>query len=173
VFARDETSGAYGRTSFVHDGTPRELELRPPFELRGRLVADATSVPLSRADLTTVVSESEGGKPIWGWQLFAHDHELDDQGGFAVRGPITPVMQESVSLDVPAWLVLTIVAPGFEPFEQAFATNHADILDCGEMRLTERAPDLVLEPGHGVDPAKVKWHTVQTGNHGASIWRVS
>jgi hypothetical protein len=171
LVARDETSSAYGRMSFLHEGSPRTLDLRPPFELRGRLVSDDTSAAVPRADVTCELSD-EGGKPTFGWQLYAEDLVTDAEGRFLLRGPNHLVMREEVPLEVPLTLLLRVYAPGFEPFQRSFQTYHAPILDCGEIRLIERAADLVLAPGHGLVPARVRWFALETSGDPPVSWNV-
>jgi hypothetical protein len=168
--ARDKTSSAYGRMTFAHDGSPRTLDLRPPFELRGRLVSDATSAVVPRADLTCKLSE-DGEKPMW-WQLHAQDLQTDADGDFILRGPVDLLLREDLPLEVPSNLLLRVEAPGFEPFEQRFETHHAPLLDCGEIRLIARAGDVVLAPGHGLVPERLKWFSVETSGDPPLSWNV-
>ncbi|HVS11494.1 MAG TPA: carboxypeptidase-like regulatory domain-containing protein [Planctomycetota bacterium] len=169
--ARDKTSSAYGRMTFVHDGSPRTLDLRPPFELRGRLVSDATSAVVPQADLTCELSE-DGEEPMWGWQLHAQNLVMDAEGNFLLRGPVSLLLREELPLEVPSNLSLRVEAPGFEPFERVFETHHAPLLDCGEIRLIGRAGDLVLAPGHGLVPAQLKWFDVVTSGDPYLSWNV-
>jgi hypothetical protein len=169
--ARDETSSAYGRMSFVHDGSPRTIDLRPPFELHGRLLSDATSAVVPHADLACELSE-DGEEPIWGWHLHARDLPTDAEGDFLLRGPVALLRTEELPLEVPSNLLLRVEAPGFEPFEQVFETHHAPLLDCGEIRLIRRAGDLVLAPGHDLEPAKLEWYDVETSGDPALYWDV-
>ena len=169
--ARDETSSAYGRMSFVHDGSPRTVDLRPPFELHGRLLSDATSAVVPHADLTCELSE-DGEEPMWGWQLGARDLPTDAEGDFLLRGPVALLRTEELPLEVPSNLLLRVEAPGFVAFEQVFETHHAPLLDCGEIRLIRRAGDLVLAPGHGLEPAKLEWYDVETSGDPALYWDV-
>lgn len=168
--ARDQVTSAYGRLVFVHDGTRRTLELRPAFELTGRVVADSTSAPVGVTDLTW--SFVEQGKNVWAWSSEARALELAADGGFRLRGPTNLLTNRDSPLIPPSQLLLRIEAPGFESFEQLFDTGGASRFDCGEMRLTSARGELVLAAGHGLSPKSVRWESVQCAGSRDVWWTV-
>jgi hypothetical protein len=168
--ALDEATHAYGRLVFVHDGSPRALELRPAFEIVGRLVSDATSAPIAMTDVEWHFRE--GKEDLWSWQGYSHSLALAPDGGFASRGPSNPLTSEAAPLDPPSHLVLHVEAPGFEPLERTFDTAGATRFDCGEIRLAPVHGEIVLAPGHGLSAKAVRWEGLMASSAPDIWWNV-
>src|SRR5205085_11490368 len=97
IGARDETTSAYGRMSFVHDGTDRTLELRPAFVLHGCLLAADDKSPVTSAHvLWEFRDESELKYP---WSFAKCPLATDPSGCFEARGPMQIMLWERTPLD--------------------------------------------------------------------------
>jgi RNA polymerase sigma factor (sigma-70 family) len=168
IGARDEASSAYGRLVFAHDGTSRTLQLRPAFVLNARLLAAEDSTPVRRAQVSWEFRD--GPETKYSWRSENPHLTADPEGYFETRGPTDAITRVEVPLDPPSKLVLSIRAPGFEAFERSFETGGAPRLDCGELRLTRRAPEITLAPGHGVAPKFVEYTILRVSSHPAFEW---
>jgi hypothetical protein len=166
--ARDKTTSSYGRIVFVHNGSSRTLELRPAFELVGRVVSGIDSSPLKTADMGWEFVD--GDKTIWGWQAWNRHFALERDGSFRLRGPQAPLAADDTPLDPPGTCSVVINAPGFEHFERRFDTAGARRFDCGELRLKPLAPQVVLAAGHGLTPKSIEWSSMHTWSDSALIW---
>jgi hypothetical protein len=168
--ARDTATSAYGRIVFVHDGSPRTLELRPAFELIARIVSDDGGSVVATANLSCEFFD--GSERVWGWQAWQHHAEPAGDGAFHLRGPVNPPQREEVPLDPPSTLKLSVAAPGFEPFEQRYDTAGAVRFDCGEVRLKPLAPLLVLAPGHDLVPKSIEWMSLRASSRPDTGWNI-
>jgi hypothetical protein len=158
--ARDNASSAYDRIVFVHDGSQRTLELRPAFELVGKVVSGADASPLKTADLGW--DFVEGTNSVLGWHSWQRHAVLERDGSFHLRGPDAPLAAVDAPLDPPSTLALSINAPGFEHYEHRFETAGARRFDCGEVRLKPLATPIVLAPGHGLTAKSIEWSHMHT-----------
>ncbi|HTF88462.1 MAG TPA: hypothetical protein VK843_08635 [Planctomycetota bacterium] len=168
--ARDEETCARGRLVFVHDGTARTIELRPPFEVTGRAVSSATSSPVTTMDWSWQFRE--GKEAVRGWHAEARDLVLAPDGSFRLRGPSGAPMKLDVQLDPPAHFMLHLEAPGFEPFEKLFDTGGATSFDCGEVRLVPMHGEIVLAPGHGLGTKYEQWEDLKLSAAPEIWWSV-
>ncbi len=168
--ARDETSGAYGRLLFVHDGSPRTLALGPPFRLTGRLVPPEGLRAPTHADVFCVAFE--GKRQFQVWNNGKAGLELDASGGFQMLGPADLVRRDDQPLEVPSRVVVDVMAPGFQAWEGSFDTHHAPTLDCGDIHLVEQPAEIVLAPGHGLMPLWVRWGDLLTEGQPQVCWEV-
>lgn len=163
----DEATHCYGRLSFVHNGEPLTLALRPAFRVNGKLVSAADSATVKVADISW--HAREGGQDVWGWQANVLALTLPADGRFTLRGPKAPLLDERLSLEAPAQIALHISAPGFEEFEREFATQGAASLECGELRLVPTREQLRLAPGHGLSVMAVRWQ-VLLASSAPDVW---
>jgi hypothetical protein len=168
--ARDTAGGAYGRMDFVHDGSARTLVLVPPFRLIGHLVAPEGSPLPPHADM--YANAFEGNEENYQWGLGKQGVEITASGSFELLGPGNLLRIENAPVEVPARLVLNVVAPGFEAWQKSFDTHHAALLDCGDIRLVDRPAEVVLAPGHGLTAASVKWESLTTPDEKQITWNV-
>jgi hypothetical protein len=168
--ACDNGNASYGRTVFVHDGSPRTLELRPAFELVGRIVSDADESPLAAAGIGWHFGE--GRELAWGWQAWDPHQTLERGGSFRLRGPQAPLSVAGAPLDPPSALTVRVDVPGFEHFERRFETAGARRFDCGELRLKPLTPQVVLAPGHGLTRQSIRWTGLRTSTPANVLWLV-
>ena len=168
--ARDNATSSYGRVVFVHDGSPRTLELRPAFEIVGRVVSDVDSAPLKTADMGWQFVNGE--ELVWGWQAWNRHMALERDGSFRLRGPQAPLAAADAPLDPPNTCKVEINAPGYEHFARRFETAGARQFDCGELRLKPLAPQIVLAPGHGLTPKAIEWSTMHTWSSTDFMWNL-
>ena len=170
LIVRDEKSSAYGRLLFDHDGSPRTLVLRSAFEATGRLVSGTTATPVTTSDVWWQFKEGE--ENVWGWQAQAQSLALGPDGGFTLRGPGAPLTSEDASLDPPAHLLIHIAAPGYKPFERLYDTGGVSRFDCGEIRLTPVAGEIVLAPTEGLSTKSVRWQGVMISSAPGIWWTI-
>jgi hypothetical protein len=168
--ARDESSGAYGRLAFVHDGSPRVIELVPPFRLTGRLVPPVGAVLPSHLDISCTALE--GQEEIAHWDMGRQSVPVEPSGAFVLFGPGHLLRLERVPLEVPSRLVLSLNVPGFDPWAGSFETHHAAALDCGDVHLETHPAEVVLAPGHGLVVRSVKWESLMTAGEKQVTWNV-
>jgi hypothetical protein len=168
--ARDLNGGAYGRMDFVHDGSTRTLVLVPPFRLIGHLVVPEGSPSPQHADV--YADALEGNEENYQWDLGKQGVEIGTSGSFELLGPGNLLRIDSAPLQVPARLVVNVVAPGFEAWQQSFDTHHAAFLDCGDIQLVARPGEVVLAPGHGLVTKSVKWNSLITAGEKQTFWNV-
>ena len=170
VFARDETSGAFGRVVFDHDGSSRTIALRPAFELVARLVSAVDASPITSARFGWRFPD--GKEQVYGWHCSSGRTFSYGDGVFRRLLPEEPLLRPEEPLETPPRLILSIDAPGFEFFERAFETAGAGRLDCGELRLTPKVGHLELAPGHGLTPKSVEWQGLRVSARPELQWSV-
>lgn len=168
VVAQNTTSKAYGFVQFVHDGTPRSLDLRPPLRVRGRLLDARDDTAIPRASV--VWQCMSDGEKVTGWRAEAFDAVLADDGSFDLAGPMTPPAPPSRPMEPPGILAVHIESPGFQTLELEREIGAARVIDLGDLRLDARAPDLVLAPGHGLTPEQVDWMGFEIAGQPGRSW---
>jgi hypothetical protein len=170
LVAQDSSTMAYGRTLFVHDGTPQRVTLRPPLRVTGRLLDQRDRAPLERASIVWACRVD--GKGAFGWRAEAFDAELASTGSFALAGPMTPPGNSDMPLEPPGSLWVRIEAPGFEALELDRELGDAREIDLGEVLLVPRTPEMVLAPGHGLVPRQVTWNSFEIAGQPGHWWEV-
>jgi hypothetical protein len=170
LLARDDGNASYGRIVFVHDGSPRTLELRPAFELVGRIVSDVDASPLAIVDLGWHFDE--GPVPAFGWQASDRRMKLARDGSFRLRGPGALLATVKAPLDPPSALTVRVDVAGFEHFERQFDTAGSRRFDCGELRLKPLTPQVVLAPGHGLTADSIRWSGLRTSTSAYVLWLI-
>lgn len=168
--AQDLESYAYGRTVFVHDGTPRYVELLPPLRVGGRLVDRLEGTPVARAALYWQCRVE--GQAVFGWHAQAHDAELGADGSFLLAGPMTAPGASSMPLEPPGKLWLRVEAAGYRVLELERELNGVRELDVGELLLERRVPELVLAAGHGLTPRQIAWMRFEIAGQPGRSWEV-
>jgi RNA polymerase sigma-70 factor (ECF subfamily) len=153
IGAKDEASSAYGRITFVHDGSDRTLDMRPGFVLRGRLLDATDKSPVTETTLIWEFHDDSESRYLWRSENFPL--RADASGRFEARGPKDMWLDEKWPMDPPSVLFVQISAPGFELCERTYDTGGKSSFDCGELLLTTRAPEVVLI-GEGVTPAALR-----------------
>jgi hypothetical protein len=146
--ARDETSSAFERIAFVHDGSERTIDLRPAFVLVGKLVAADDRAPVTGANLIWAFHGEPELEYLWRFEGFPV--ATDPSGRFEARGPKNVTTYEGMPLDRPSHLRIEVDAPGFVPFVREVDTAGARRFDCGDLLLARLTPQLSLAPGHGL-----------------------
>ena len=170
VSARDESSGAFGRLVFDHDGSSRTLTMRPGFEVVARLVSDVDSSPVTSARLWWTFPD--GKEQVWGWSGDTAATVTRNDGVFRQFLPQKPLLRAEEPLDPPPQLIVHVEAPGYESFEKQFETGSAQRLDCGDLRLAPSVGQIVLAPGHGLLPKVVEWSGLRVSTHPDIQWNV-
>lgn len=168
VFARDEVSGAYGRVEFLHDGSSQTIELRSAVELIVRLVSAVDSSPVRDARVLWTFPGEAYESLLWSCTDGRTLHS--DDGVFRRLLPDAPLLHATTPLEPPSPFVLRVEAAGFEPFEKTMPTGGGRQIDCGEVRLTPQAGQVVLAPGHGLEPKSVEWMCLRSSGHHERSW---
>ncbi len=169
-FARDETSGAYGRAKFEHDGSARTISLRPAFELVLRLVTADDASPITDAHVWWEFPD--GKDQVWGWHCGDGRTSHAADGVFRRLLPESPLLREEEPLEVPPTIHVHVEAVGFEAWDKRYETSGAQRLDCGDLRLIPKAGQLVLAPGHGLGPRNVDDGTLRVSASPEINWSV-
>jgi hypothetical protein len=170
VSALDDSSGAYGRVEFIHDGSDRELVLRPPFRMRGRFASSLPGHGIAHVDVTCAFFD--GSRSVYGWGIEARAIVPAPDGSFEVHGTEWLPQTPDVPLDPPPTVSIQVESPGFERADLTFETQGAPIVDCGVITLIPRAGEIVLAPGHGLLPKSVQWEDVATIGTPLFFWTI-
>lgn len=162
LVAHDKSTCAYGRVSFVHDGTDRTLELKPAFVLRGSLLAADDESPVPTAKFIWEFRDESETEYQWRCEKFPI--VTDPAGRFEARGPMHMPLTEAMTLEPPSRLSIQVMAAGFDDFERTVDTAGAREFDCGELLLTRRSAQITLTPGHGVSPKSLDGMELRTSS---------
>ncbi len=168
--ARDETTCAYNRLTFVHDGSDRNVELQPAFVMRGCLLAADDKSPVTAATFIWEFRDQEQTRVYWRCENFPLVTE--PTGCFEARGPMHVALTDEMVLARPSKLFVEVKAAGFDTFEREFETAGARSFDCGEILLERRSAEITLAPGHGVSPDFLRWMDLRISAMPDVFWQI-